>query len=240
MNLSVEQASLLVEQLAHSIEHSDHDIVLCPGYLAVYPIYQMIRQRGLDKLFGLGVQNINDHDEGAFTGEVSGTQVRDFVDYVIIGHSERRRYFHEDDAVVAKKLEAALRHELIPILCVGETLTEHEAGAARQAVALQLEQDLNEVSPADSSSLVIAYEPIWAIGNDNFDKPDDANAMMGFIRQQLVSRFGDEQTKKIKVLYGGSVDDENAVSYLKQNNCDGLLVGHNSINPEQFARIAHA
>lgn len=240
MNLTVEQASLLVERLSRGIEHPQHDIVLCPGFVAVYAVAQILRTRGLTKLFALGVQNINDHDEGAFTGEVSGPQVRDLVDYAIIGHSERRTYYGEDDALIARKLAAAVRHELTPILCVGETLVEHEASRARSVVSDQLREDLDGLTAEDAGGLVVAYEPVWAIGNGKFDSPDDAGAMMGYIREALASHFGQATAKQVRILYGGSVDDANAASYLALSTCNGLLVGHESINAEQFARIAHA
>jgi len=240
MNLTVEQASLLVERLSRNIEHPEHDIVLCPGFVAVFPLAQVLRQRGLDKLFALGVQNLNDHDEGAFTGEVSGSQVRDFVSYAIIGHSERRMYYHEDDELVARKLAAAVRHDLTPILCVGETLIQHDAGHAQQVVSDQLAEDLDGLTAEDAASLVVAYEPIWAIGNGKFDSPDDADVMMAHIREVLAGHFDAATAKKIRILYGGSVDDANAASYLAVRDCGGLLVGHASIDHEKFARIAHA
>src|SRR3990167_591219 len=163
MHLDVPQSSLFLERIAPKIAESTHQIVLCPSFTALYSMVEALRTRGWGDKIALGAQNINDHDEGAYTGEISAEQVRNLIDYVIIGHSERRANYNETDDIVAKKLSAALRHDITPILCVGENATQRQAGQSAMVVADQLHEDLHSVTANDAANLVIAYEPIWAI-----------------------------------------------------------------------------
>lgn len=240
MNLNVADSSLLVERLAQHIQHSRHDVVLCPSFVALHSVHKMLQDRGLNGLFSLGAQNMYFMDEGAFTGEVSPLMLKDLVEFVILGHSERRQHFGEGDELIAKKLAAALRHDLRPILCVGETLAEHEAGEAQRTVQDQLATDLADITTDDASELLIAYEPIWAIGTGNFARPEDAESMFVHIRHFLTERYGSETANRIALLYGGSVDDQNAAAFMAIADCGGLLVGGASLNYEKFATIANA
>ena len=189
---------------------------------------------------GWGAQNAYPEPQGAFTGEVSVVQVADLgARYLICGHSERRHIFREDDELVGRKLRAALEGGLIPILCVGETLEERQAGRAWGVVEGQLAAALADLSPEDASRLVIAYEPVWAIGTGVPAQPQDAQEMAAHIRDWLKERFG-RTGGRIRIQYGGSVKPENARDFLTLPDIDGALVGGASLDPDKFWAIAQA
>lgn len=236
MHLNVSQASLYLHRLQEKVpHHTDVEVVLTPSLLALQPLSVQLDR----KKFRLAAQNAYFKDEGAFTGEVSFTMLRDLVHYVIVGHSERRIHFNESLELVRDKVAAALRNEITPILCVGETQVERRAGETRQVLHDQVASAVSHLTTAEAESIVIAYEPIWAISTfgHQIAKPDEVKKEMDFIRHQIYGLFGKKVSEKIRVLYGGSVDDHIAGGYLSIEGCDGALIGGASLNYEKFARI---
>ncbi|NER81027.1 MAG: triose-phosphate isomerase [Leptolyngbya sp. SIO1D8] len=204
----------------------DREIVLCVPFTALGALSKNLHGGRVK----LGAQNVHWADEGAFTGEISGDMLNEMgVRYVIIGHSERRQYFSETDETVNQRLLAAQRHGLTPILCVGETKTQRDAGETGDIISKQLSRDLVEV---DQANLVIAYEPIWAIGTGDTCESDDANSVIGEIRKQLTHQ-------SVSIQYGGSVKPGNIDEIMAQPEIDGVLVGGASLDPQSFGRIAN-
>jgi triosephosphate isomerase len=190
---------------------------------------------------GLGAQNMHWEEKGAFTGEIAPNMVRELCNYVIIGHSERRTYFGETDATVNKKLHAALKHDLTPIVCVGETLEEYESGRTSEVVLRQINLGFADVDPAIASRIVAAYEPVWAIGTGKASSGENANAVHGQVIRPALSRlFGEENAQAIRILYGGSVTAANASEFFGQSDIDGALVGGASLKVDEFVAIAKA
>jgi triosephosphate isomerase len=186
----------------------------------------------------LGAQNVHFEEKGAYTGEISVAMLREIgVDYVIVGHSERREYFAETDETVNKKLHKLYEHGILPILCVGENLEERDAGAAESVVAAQLAKDLAGLGAASVKLLVIAYEPIWAIGTGRTATPEQAQEMCAFIRGTVASLYDADTADKLRVQYGGSVKPENAAEILSKPDVDGALVGGASLVPEDLIKI---
>jgi len=236
MHLNVAQSSLLVHRLGQRIKsHRDVEVVLAPSMLALQPVSIELDRRK----FRLAAQNAHHKDEGAFTGEVSFTMLRDLIHYAIIGHSERRIYFGETHEVVRDKVSAAIRNGITPILCVGETHTERVAGETRQVLHDQLSTAIHGLTADEVAELVIAYEPVWAISS--FDgvlaKPDDIGKAIEYIRFQIEHVHGKAVAESVRVLYGGSVDDTLAPGYLAVPGCDGALVGSASLNYHKFSAI---
>ncbi|MDQ5944563.1 MAG: triosephosphate isomerase [Patescibacteria group bacterium] len=236
MYCSPSEASLLVNRLKKEVGRvpADVEVVLCPPAVDLTTVRQELSEH--DK-FSLGVQNAYPMDEGAFTGEVSVAMVADLVHFVLCGHSERRHTFHERDGLIAQKVAATRRHGLTPILCVGETRHERESGHAKQVVADQLETGLSLLTPEEMGDVIIAYEPVWAIGSGESAKPGDAREMFEYIRKSLGALHGSALANAVPLLYGGSVNASNAASYLKLQDCQGLLVGGASTNYKSFASI---
>lgn len=236
MHLNVSQASLLVHRLQERTRiHRDIEVVLAPSMLALQPMSTQIDRRK----FRLAAQNAYHKDEGAFTGEVSFTMLRDIVHYVIVGHSERRIYFNESLDMIRDKVQAAIRNDITPILCVGETKHEREEGLTKQVLHDQVTSALSNLTTAEVANVVIAYEPVWAISTfgGELAKPREAEEAITFIRAQVESLYGSHTASMIRVLYGGSVDEHLVRGYLEIDGCDGALVGGASINPYKFAGI---
>ena len=234
MNLNVSQASLLVHRLNEHISlHKDIEVVLAPTMLALQPISLQIDHRK----FKLSAQDAYYKDEGAYTGQVSFTMLKNLVKYSIIGHSERRHIFGESLDTVALKMAAAVRNNIIPILCVGETKTEKLAGETNQVLHDQVETALANLTTEDISNLVIAYEPVWAIGTGEIATPDQAISAAKVIRNDVKELYGDEAAANIRVLYGGSVKPEFVTGFLSNDQINGLLVGGASLNYKQFSDI---
>ncbi len=211
-------------------------VAVCPPFTALEAVAEMIR----DTPLRLGAQTMHAEEQGAFTGEVSAPMLTSVgCHYVILGHSERRQLFGETDADVNEKVRAALRHGLVPIVCVGETLDEREAGDAEAVVERQLDDGLAGITPADGSDLVVAYEPVWAIGTGRTATPEQAQAMHRMIRARLAERFG-PLGREVELLYGGSVKPGNAAELFAQPDIDGGLVGGASLEAEAFAAIVDA
>lgn len=236
MNKTVGEAQSLAAELAAGLRDvSKTEVALCPPFVSLGAVKQAIAGSPLK----LGAQNMNDQDKGAFTGEVSPLMLAGWVDYVILGHSERRQIFGETDAFINKKVLAALKHNLLPILCVGETLAQNEAGETEAVLERQVREDLVGVSAGDASKIVIAYEPIWAIGTGRAATADDAQNRCAFIRAQLRKAFG-TAADEIRIQYGGSVTAANAAETLGKPDVDGALVGGASLKAEDFIKIVNA
>lgn len=228
-------ASAYYNKLNKLIDTSESEIVLCPPMLDIYALSGEIDR----KKFGLGAQNLFYENEGPYTGETSAAMLKGLVEYAIIGHSERRIKFGEDNLMIAKKVAAAQRNKIKPILCVGETLVERGDELTSRVVVDQLTVALHYLTKPELAQLAVAYEPVWAIGTGNFARPDDVAPVATLIHQTIRELFGDD-APEVRVLYGGSVDPDNAAAYLKLDGIDGLLVGGASIIAEQFAHITSA
>ncbi|MDO5714620.1 MAG: triose-phosphate isomerase [Tissierellia bacterium] len=209
----------------------DVDPILIPSFPSLYPLYQELK----DSKIQLGAQTMSFEDAGAFTGEVSWDMLVDVgVKYVLIGHSERRQYYHENNPEIIKKLGKAIENQLIPILCVGESLQERENGRATTKVEGQLHRVLKGLKPEDMEKVIIAYEPIWAIGTGKTASPEDAEEMAQVIRHWVQEIFGEEIAQKVRILYGGSVKPENIKEIMEKENIDGALVGGASLKADDF------
>lgn len=239
MHLNTAQASLLVHRLQERTRiHRDIEIVLAPSMLALQPLSLQIDRRK----FRLAAQNAYHKDEGAFTGEVSFAMLRDLVHYAIIGHSERRIYFNEDLPLIRDKVQAAVRNNIMPILCVGETKHERDEGQTKQVLHDQVVTALHNLTAEEMAMVTIAYEPVWAISTfgGELAKPGDVEQALSFIRAQVASLYGDKAAAQLRLLYGGSVDENIVRGYLEVKGCDGALVGGASLNPYKFAAIIDA
>ncbi len=236
MHLNVSQASLLVHRLQERTRlYRNIEMVLAPSMLDLQPISVQIDRRK----FRLAAQNAYHKDEGAFTGEVSFTMLRDIVHYVIVGHSERRQYFGEDLPMIRDKVKAAIRNDISPILCVGETQHERKEGMTKRVLHDQVTTALSNLTAHEVRDVVIAYEPVWAISTFGgiLAKPYEAEESIAFIRHQVEQLYGEKVAKQMRVLYGGSVDDQIVRGYLEVPGCDGALVGGASINAHKFSGI---
>jgi triosephosphate isomerase (TIM) len=211
--------------------------VICPPYTALLAAAALLE--GTD--IGLGAQNLFWETSGAYTGEISPVMIGELCRYVILGHSERRAYFGETDEMVNRKVQAALAHGLSPIVCVGETLDENEAGQTADVVSRQVREGLSGIAIENSEILIIAYEPVWAIGTGRAATAEGANAVVAdVIRPALAELFGEEMAQAVRVLYGGSVKGDNAREFFTQPDIDGALVGGASLKVDDFSRIVQA
>lgn len=235
MNMDSKQTATLITRLRTQITNPTAKVVVCPSFVSLVQASEIISSQ--KALLELGAQNINDNDEGAFTGEVSGPMLKGLVGYAIVGHSERRIVFMESNELIARKVAACIRNKLTPILCVGENTNERQEGLAKRTVLDQLEQNLSEIIPSEASKLIIAYEPVWAIGTGVNAEPYDVEEMALTIYHYLVNKYGTETADKIPLLYGGSTNGDNAASYLAINKIGGLLVGGASLNYKVFSSI---
>lgn len=236
MNLSIGEGSLFVHKLADLIEPTRNvEVVLAPTLLAL----QSISLQAHTHHFKLAAQNFYWRDSGAFTGEVSANQLRGLVQYALVGHSERRHLFMEHDRDIRNKVQAAYRHGITPVLCVGETASERTMGETTDVLHDQLIGGLSNITSEEARTLVIAYEPVWAIGTGNHAKPSDIEAAAKAIRSQITHLFGGDTAKKVRVLYGGSVTVDNASGLLAIPGIDGLLIGSTSLDTHAFASIVN-
>lgn len=234
MNLTVDEAFKLVDHLDKNISASPKvDVVLCPSMVALEPMSQKLKPMK----FQLGAQNVYFQDSGSFTGEVSAAQVAGLADYVIVGHSERRMHFGETNDIIARKVSAIVRNKMTPILCVGENLFERQDNETAQVLRDQLTADLVMLTTREVANLVIAYEPVWAIGTGEIAKPEQVSKAIKVIRSTLEGLYGQAVTNEVRVLYGGSVVADYVADYLKIKDLDGFLVGGASRNPYEFAAI---
>lgn len=238
MNLSRREAKNLVEDLLKlAFPVSQREVVLCPSFHLLCEVGALLQGKSH---YGLGGQDLYWKESGAFTGEISATMLRDCgCSHVIVGHSERRALFHESDSDCQHKVASALQNHLIPILCVGETLEQREAGHTREVVTAQIQGGLQGQVLDNGDRLVIAYEPVWAIGSGKTDSPGEADKTMGVIRQEVASIFGERIAQQVRLLYGGSVKPENIDAFMACPNIDGALVGGASLKADSFARIVN-
>jgi triosephosphate isomerase len=239
MNMTSTEVAPYLEVLRLETDKIDDvDIVLIPPFTAIPKASEIL---GGTQKIRLGAQNMSPEAKGAYTGEISAAMLRDlFVRFVLVGHSERRRLFNETDETVRRKLEAALKSELRPILCIGETLEERQAGQEKAILEQQLEAALRGLTPEEISEVVVAYEPVWAIGTGLTASPAQAQEAHAFIRAHLLKLAGEAVAKKSRILYGGSVTPANAKELMSQSDIDGALVGGASLDPRGFAEIVAA
>lgn len=238
MNKTAEQARALAYELSLQLrEIQGVEKVLCPPFVSLLPVAAILD--GSD--VGLGAQNMHWQESGAFTGEIAPGMVAEFCKYVIIGHSERRTFFGETDESVNKKVVAAQAHELIPIICVGETLAEYESRRTFEVVDRQIRRGIVGLDAEFVTKIVIAYEPVWAIGTGRASSGESANAVVeSVIRPALKDLFGEPVSQTVRVLYGGSVTGSNAAEFFGQVEIDGALVGGASLRIDEFITITRA
>ena len=240
-NLNHQEAVVLVQKLAWTLDDKKHDfgrveVVVVPPYTDIRTVQTLVD--GDKLLLGYGAQDLSPHPKGAYTGDISGAMLAKLgCQYVVVGHSERRQYHHEDDALVNTKVKAAQANELVPIVCIGEGLETREAGEHVPYVIEQLDAGLDKLTPAQVEKVVVAYEPVWAIGTGKTATPDDAQEVCGAIRARLAGTFGAPTASRVRVLYGGSVKANNVAAIMAQPDVDGALVGGASINADEFAQI---
>jgi triosephosphate isomerase len=238
MNKTATEAKQLAADIAREVgDVRDVDVVICPPFTSTAVVGDEIQ----DSSVKLGAQNMHWEAEGAFTGEVSASMLRGlYVHYVILGHSERRQYFAETDETVNKKVKVALASNLIPILCCGETLEQRDAGEHVAVVSKQIREDLVGVDAADAVKLVLAYEPIWAIGTGRTASPEQAQEMHASIRAVLTELFGEEIAQSLRIQYGGSMKPGNAAELMAQPDIDGGLIGGAALDANSFGGIIAA
>ncbi len=235
MHKTVAEAAAFVDSLLPRIAATQHDVVICPPFTALTAVVE----RRYGTAVKVAAQNMHEEGSGAFTGEVSAPMLVELdVEAVVLGHSERRQYFSETDEALARKVPAALAAGLEPILCVGESEEAHDAGQTEGVLERQLQADLTGVEPERVAEVVIAYEPIWAIGTGRTATPEQAQEACAFIRDVLRERGA--AAEAVRILYGGSVKPANAAELLAQSDIDGALVGGASLDPEEFAAIVEA
>ncbi len=232
MNTTISSAGELASKVRPGLESvQDVEKVVCPPFVSLAAVAAVLKGSSI----GLGAQNMHFDANGAYTGEISPTMLAGLCQYVIIGHSERRMHFGESDALIGRKVKAALATGLRPILCVGERLEEREEGLAKAIVEQQVVLDLARLSSI--GNLVIAYEPVWAIGTGRAATTKDAQDMMSHIRSTVAKCFGEKPAEEIKLLYGGSVNAENVASFVEQKDVDGALVGGASLKADVFVQL---
>jgi len=241
MNKTIAEARELVNALKNDLAPlaatDQVEIVLCPPFVALPQVAELVKGTPIK----VGAQNMHWEAKGAFTGEVSPTMLNEICDYVIIGHSERRQYFGETDEGVNKKIKAALAHHLKPIVCVGENLAQNEAGQTQQVVGAQVRGAFKDISRDDARGIVIAYEPIWAIGTGKAASGAGANSVIGLtIRGALADLYGEATAQAVRVQYGGSANAKNVTEFFAQPDIDGALVGGASLVAADFIAICKA
>jgi triosephosphate isomerase (TIM) len=236
MNKTVTEAVALVEELKSSLAGVQGvDVAVCPAFIALTAVKPALAGSAIK----LGAQNAYYEPKGAFTGEVAVSMLTGIVDYVIIGHSERRAIFKESDELINKKVHAVLASGLLPILCIGETLAENEAGQTEAVLERQAREGLANISAADVIKITIAYEPVWAIGTGRAATADDAQNRCAFVRAQVRAKYGD-LAEQVRIQYGGSVTPANAKELLAKPDIDGALVGGASLKAGDFTAIVKA
>lgn len=222
-----------LKKLVKDVE--DVDIVLCPTFTALPLVEKELEESDVK----LGAQNMHYEDEGAYTGEVGAKMVKEFAKYVILGHHERRQYFNEDNETVNKKVKSALQHNLIPIICVGESLEDREGKNTKKVLEHQLTTIFKGISKEEAAKCIVAYEPVWAVGTGkvaNLAQIDEAHS---FIKHLLIELYNEETEKKIRICYGGSITEENVTGIITAEHVDGILIGNASLEPKEFSAIIH-
>ena len=234
MNKLLNEAIDFIDRLTPLVKDTKNEVVVCVPYTDLF--YALLTAQGTN--IKIGAQNMHFEEKGAYTGEVSAQMLKSIgVEYVIIGHSERRQYFNETDETVNKKVKTAFKHELKPIVCVGETLEQREAGKAEEIITNQTEKALEGLTDEQVQNTIIAYEPIWAIGTGKTATSEDANNAIKAIRDKICQIYGQNVGKSIIIQYGGSVKSANCKELFTTSDIDGGLVGGASLDPEEFAKI---
>ncbi|HIV81883.1 MAG TPA: triose-phosphate isomerase [Candidatus Salinicoccus merdavium] len=234
MNKTISEGEQFLDSLKNLPAKEEVESAICAPFIHLPSLVEKAKVLNV----GIGAENAHEDDSGAFTGEVSVAMLQDLgVDYIIIGHSERREHFNETDETVNKKTLATLKNNIVPIVCVGETDAEREEGKHIERVESQVEKALLEVSAEDAEKVVIAYEPIWAIGTGKSATSDDANEMCGAVRKKIASLYSDEVADKVRVQYGGSVKPANIKEYMEREHIDGALVGGASLEADSFLEL---
>jgi triosephosphate isomerase len=238
MNKTIVESIALVKELkdfVHKIEGVN--IIICPPFTSLWVVKEIVNKTNIH----LGAQNMYWETKGAFTGEISPSMLKDGgCEYVILGHSERRKYFKESSEEVAKKTKAAFAFNLIPIVCVGENLEEKEDGKTKHIIEEEIKALFSEIDSTLAKRMIIAYEPIWAIGTGRSSNSQDANSIIKFIRGLFSSEYGNKVAEQIRILYGGSVNSKNIGEYINESDIDGALVGGASLNALSFSQIVKA
>lgn len=238
MNKTIAETNDLLSAMGAKLNEIDGvEKVICPPFMSLMAASQLLEGTEI----GLGAQNLHWEEKGAFTGEISPVMVKELCSYVILGHSERRTYFGETDETVNRRLLAAQKFDLTPIVCVGETLEQYESNRTREVVSTQTSLGLRDVSPEFAPRIVVAYEPVWAIGTGKASTGEAANAVVkDVIRPAIAALYGEETAQAIRVLYGGSVTASNAMEFFSQPDIDGALVGGASLKVDEFIGITKA
>jgi triosephosphate isomerase len=241
MNLTFDEAQTLVDDILDRFDEMDDlncEIIICPPfpYLELLTDFEFDEQR-----FNVGAQNCSAYDKGAYTGEVSAKMLKSIdVDYCIVGHSERRAYYHETDEIIARKVDQLLKHNLRPIVCCGEVLEERESNRQFDVVKKQITDGLFHLTAEQFADIVIAYEPVWAIGTGKTATPEQAQEMHAFIRGLIADKYGKEVADETSILYGGSCKPGNAKELFANPDVDGGLIGGASLKADDFIAIAEA
>jgi len=237
MNLTLEQSKELIQDVVGRVPFHSY-IVIAPPVAYLHPLKEFIVGK---KNVHLAAQNVHHEEFGAFTGELSAPMLASLgVEYCIVGHSERRTYFKEKNETLAQKITQLLNHEITPIYCVGETLEQREKGRTFEVIKKQLKEALFHLEPEQIEQVIIAYEPVWAIGTGKNATPEQAEEVHSFIRKYIANKYGEEIASEIPILYGGSINASNASALFSQPNIDGGLVGGASLNAEDFIQIIKA
>ena len=236
MNKLPNEAIAFIEELGPLVKNTENEVVLCVPYTNLF--YALLTAQGTN--IKIGAQNMHYEEKGAYTGEVSGEMLKCIgVEYVIIGHSERRQYFNETDETVNKKVKKALEVGLKPIMCVGENLTQRENGEAREVVTTQTQLGLEGLKPEEVKNVIIAYEPIWAIGTGKTATKEDANETIKWIREKIEEIYGKDISECVIIQYGGSVKSSNAKDLFEMSDIDGGLIGGASLDAGEFSKIVN-
>lgn len=234
MNFSVEESEKFLNELVPKLNNVKCEVIICPPFTSLYLAKDILKNSNIK----LGAQNVHFESKGAFTGEISVDMLKSFnVSYVIVGHSERRAYFNEGNDVINKKIFACINNDLIPIFCVGETLDDRESGITKDVLESQIKGGLLNVSKNDAKKIVIAYEPVWAIGTGKTATSKDADDIIGFIRNVIKNIYDEDVSQNIVILYGGSVKPNTIKEQMSMENIDGVLVGGASIIVNDFESI---
>ena len=234
MNENIEEAISLVEGMRHELDAIEGvEVVLCPSFVSLSAVADLVKGTSI----ALGAQNMHFEEKGAYTGEISPLMLKGLCQFVILGHSERRKYFAETDEMVNRKVKAALAHGLTPIICVGEDLAQNEAGLTEEVVTGQVKVVLEGIGAAQVKGLVIAYEPIWAIGTGKPATGEGANQVIGLVRRTIAELYDEATAQVVRIQYGGSVSPGNIAEFMAQPEIDGALVGGASLRAGDFVAI---
>ncbi|MCT4508635.1 MAG: triose-phosphate isomerase [Tepidibacter sp.] len=236
MHKTIKEAVEFVNEVKSEIKGTDVEAVIC----APFTLLKDLKEAAKETNIKIGAQNMHFEEKGAFTGEISPLMLKEIdVDYVVIGHSERRQYFNETDETVNKKVIKALEYKINPIICVGETLEEREADKTKDVVKVQVEKALANVDEKDIKDIVIAYEPIWAIGTGKTSSSKDANDVISYIREVVANVYSEETAEEVRIQYGGSVKPANVEEIMNESDIDGALVGGASLQPKDYVELVN-